>query len=132
MALFTAAELEDIRRADKEISRQINEESWTYRNKKPRTPRPPKTEEQIAEQRQKRIDYQRRYRETHREEIRKYRMRPDVRERQKEYYKAYYAENRERLIEKSGEYQRANKERCNAQKRKYAQKMKELNINGKQ
>lgn len=108
MALFTAEELEEIRRADKEISRQINEETWAYRTKKPRQ-RKPKTEEQIAAQRQKRLERQRLYKETHREQLRAYRARPEVKAREKEYHKAYYAKHREEIIEKSKAYNREHK-----------------------
>lgn len=78
----------------------------------------------------------RKYRETHKEQIRAYRQRPDVKERKKlidkaskdkhrkaynannrVYHIAYYQKNREKILEKNRKYRDEHREEINARRR---------------
>ena len=70
-----------------------------------------------------RKEFAKKYREEHKEEIKKYREKN--REERKEYRKKYYEQNKEKINEKQREYNEQNKEKINEKKREYYEQNKE-------
>lgn len=116
MALFTAEELEEIRRADEEMDGRTRK-------------RAPKRDRRAYYQANKErfLEYSKTYREKHREEI--YLQRKAFREKHKEairaYNRAYYQANKERIKAKYLAYHYEHRDACLAAMRDWKRRKKE-------
>ena len=74
--------------------------------------------------REERLDYQRRYNETHKEQIseRYQERKEEIRKRQKQYKKNYYQEHKEQIIARAKKYQQEHKEQILEYQQQYRER----------
>lgn len=122
---FTPEELAEMAAADEEIEREFQldwDEIQASRERDKKIARVSET---------KKAEYQRRYREKHRDKVNQWarerlaRRTPEEKERDREYHKRNYQENREARLSYQRAYDEANRERIIAYRKEYYQKNKE-------